>query len=191
MKKVFIIHGWSGSPSEPLHKWLAYELRKKGFAVEVPVMPNPDEPIIEKWVSKLNKVVGSQPDEDIILVGHSIGCQAILRYLAGLKTFGFFGGIVFIAPWLYLSGLENEDKNIAKPWIETQIDNTKIWKHVPKNKIVAIFSDNDPFVQKDNWEQFERLFGAKVITELGKGHFTADDGVDNLPSALEAVLGME
>ena len=189
MKKIYIIHGWSGSPDEPLHKWLASELKSKGFEVEVPAMPNPDEPVIKDWVAKLNQVVGEEPDEGIIFIGHSIGCQTILRYLAGLKTSGFFGGAVFIAPWLYVSGLETEEeKSIAKPWVETPIDNVKVWKYLPENKRIAIFSDNDPFVPKENWDLFEQKFGAKIIIEKEKGHFTADDGVNSLPSALKAVL---
>ncbi|MDO8471157.1 MAG: hypothetical protein Q7S49_00910 [bacterium] len=58
MKKVFIVHGWGESPDEPLHQWLASELRKKGFIVEVPAMPEPDEPKIEIWIPFLNQLVG-------------------------------------------------------------------------------------------------------------------------------------
>ncbi len=192
MKKVYIIHGWGGSPDEPLHKWLASELRKEGFEVVIPVMPNTDEPTIEAWVNKLNETIGKNPNENTILIGHSIGCQAILRYVAGLENSGFFGGMVFIAPWLKVSGLETEEeKSIAKLWVEPPIDYLKVLEHIPKNKITAIFSDNDPFVPKENWEEFESLFGAKIIVESRKGHFTADDGINTLPSALEAVLKMK
>ncbi len=52
--------------------------------VQVPAMPNTAEPKIETWVPFLEKLVG-KPDKDTYLVGHSIGCQTILRYLDGLK----------------------------------------------------------------------------------------------------------
>ena len=192
MKKVFIIHGWSGSPDEPLHKWLASELEKNGFEVEAPRMPDPDYPKIETWVPKLKEVVGDMPNENIIFIGHSIGCQSILRYLAELKAPGLFGGFAFIAPWLKVSGLETEEEeSTAKPWVETSFDRKKASEHMPKDKIVAIFSDNDPFVPKENWEIFENNFHAKTIVESNKGHFIEDDGVENLPSALEAVLKMK
>lgn len=192
MKKVFLIHGWGESPDEPLYKWLSSNLEREGLEVITPVMPNTEKPIIETWIAKLHEVVGDEINNNVILLGHSIGCQAILRYLAGLGTPGLLSGLVFVAPWLKVSGLETEDENnIAKPWLETTLNNQKILEHIPQNKFTAIFSDNDPFVPKENWEQFEHVFGAKVIIESGKGHFTADDGIVSLPSALEAVLKMK
>ncbi|MDZ4205600.1 MAG: alpha/beta hydrolase [Patescibacteria group bacterium] len=190
MKKIYLVCGWEGTPGK-LFEWMADELRKEGLEVEALSMPNQDEPVIKDWVAKLNEVVGNEPNKNIIFVGHSIGCQAILRYLAGLENPGWFGGVVFIAPWLKVSGLETEEEQeIAKPWVKTSIDSKKVLAHIPKNKIVAIFSDNDPFVPKENWELFEHLFGAKVIIESGKGHITYEEGVHTLPSALEAVLKM-
>ncbi|MDO8728407.1 MAG: alpha/beta hydrolase [bacterium] len=190
MKKIYLVHGWEGTPGK-LFIWIADELKKVGFEVKALSMPNQDEPIIKDWVVKLKETVGIKPNENIIFVGHSIGCQAILRYVAGLENPGLFGGCVFIAPWLKVSGLETkEEENIAKPWVEISIDDKKVLKHIPRNKIVAIFSDNDPFVPKANWDLFERLFGAKIIMESGKGHITENDGVNTLPSALDAVLKM-
>ena len=188
MKKVYLVHGWEGSPGK-LYEWLASELAKEGLEVETLAMPNPDEPIITDWVAKLNECVGKNPDENIIFVGHSIGSQAILRYLARLETTGLFGGFVFIAPWLKVSGLKTQEEiDIAKPWVETPIDSKKVSQHIPKDKIIAIFSDDDPFVPKDNWELFEKFFGTKIIIESGKGHITAGEGVYTLPSVLQAIL---
>ncbi len=193
MKKVYLIHGWSGSPNEPMHQWLISELEKAGFDVEAPEMPNPDEPIIADWVNKLNEVVGPSPDRDVIFIGHSIGCQTILRYLEQLKSFGPVGGVILIAPWFYLSDLETEEeKRIGKPWLESQIEPTKVWKQVPKGKLVAIFSDDDPVVPMDiNKEKFENGFGAKIIIEKNKGHFTAEDGVSELPSVIEEIKNLQ
>lgn len=42
MKKVYLIHGWSGSPNEPMHQWLVSELEKAGFDVEAPEMRTKD-----------------------------------------------------------------------------------------------------------------------------------------------------
>lgn len=190
MKRVYIIHGWGGSPDEPLHKWLKSELEKSGFEVITPKMPNPNKPVIEEWVSKLKEIAGTTPDKDSILVGHSIGCQTILRYLEEIKTSGFVGGVVFIAPWLYLENLEREEERlIAKPWVDTKIHNPNVFKHIPQGKMVSIFSDNDPYVPEGNRELFEKGFGARIVVENNKGHFTAEDGVTELPSALEAIKG--
>ena len=185
-KRVIIIHGWGGSPNEPLLKWLKIELEKNGFEVDVPKMPNSEKPEIKIWVSKLKEIV-EDPDRDTILVGHSIGCQTILRYLEKLHSALRVGGVVFIAPWLTLSNLESDEEwQIADPWLNTPIRETDVIKHIPK--ITAIFSDNDPYVPSENIEMFKKKFNSEVIVEHEKGHFTIDDGVERLESALHAIL---
>jgi len=185
-KRVFIIHSWGGSPNDPLLRWLKLELEKNGFEVTVPKMPNSEKPKIETWLLKLNEII-KEPDKDTILVGHSIGCQTILRYLEKLHPTLRVGGVVFIAPWLTLSSLESDEEwQIADPWLNTPIRETDVIKHIPK--ITAIFSDNDPYVPIENIEMFKKKFGAEVIVEHEKGHFTVDDGVEKLESALSAIL---
>lgn len=187
MKTVYIIHGWSGSPNESIHKWLKLQLEEKGFEVVVPEMPHSDNPTIEDWVNKLMKVI-EVPDENTVLVGHSIGCQTILRYLEQLHPATRIGKVILLAPWFTLSDLETEEeKVIAKPWIETPIKGTDVIKHTPK--IVAIFSDDDPVVpMEENRKIFEERFGAEIIIENGKGHFTEEDGVTEMPLVLNALL---
>jgi len=185
-KKVFIIHGWGGSPEDPLLRWLKSELEKNDFDVVVPKMPNPEKPEIEIWVSKLKEIV-EVPDKDTILVGHSIGCQTILRYLEQLHSISRVGGVVFIAPWLTLSNLESDEEwQIAEPWLNTPIRETDVIKHILK--MTTIFSDNDPYVPSENIEMFKERFNAEVVVEYEKGHFTIDDGVERLESALDAIL---
>ena len=184
-KRVYIIHGWDGYPEEGWFPWLKKELEERGFAVQVPPMPHPEKPTIEDWVSCVSNVVG-EPDEETYFVGHSMGNQAILRYIEGLPAGAKVGGAVFVAGFFELTGLDEEEQKIAKPWLETPIDCTKVKQHA--NKFVAIFSDNDPFVSLRNKELMEQRLGAKTIVEKGKGHFSGDDGVKELPSVLRAVL---
>ncbi len=186
MKRVIIVHGWSGHPKEAWFPWLKKELEKRGFNVEVPKMPNTDHPKIKTWVPFLAKLVG-KPDKDTYLVGHSIGCQAILRYLETINT--RIGGAVFIAGWLTLHGLETrKEKQIATYWLGTPIDFKKVKKSA--NKIVAIFSDNDPYVPLENVNMFKERLGAKTIMVKKKGHLGAHDKVTRLPVALEELLKM-
>ena len=115
MKKIFIVHGWGGRPNEPWLAWLKKELENRGMAVVVPEMPDPENPKIEAWVLHLSQVVGL-PDANTCFVGHSIGCQTILRYLQTLNT--QVGQVVFVAPWFSLkedSYESDEERAIAKP----------------------------------------------------------------------------
>ena len=184
-KKVFIIHGWGGYPEEGWLSWLNQELMARGFEAKNSAMPQTDEPKIQPWVETLKKEVGI-PDENTFFVGHSIGCQTILRYIESLREEIRVGGAVFVAPWVRLKGLTKKEEEIAKPWLETPINWQKVKKHTAK--FVAIFSDNDPVVYLDDSETFKEKLGAEIIIENNKLHFSGDDSIDQLPSALESIL---
>lgn len=186
MKRVFLIHRWEGKPDDVWFPWLKQELEKRGFEVFAPAMPDTDEPRIEAWVPALSQAVG-EVDAETILVGHSIGCQTIARYLDGLPDEKKVRGVLFVAGFVTLTGLETKEvEEIARPWLEIPID----WEDVKKkaDKFTAIFSDNDPYVPLSNAEFFKEKVGAEIIIEHNKGHFS--DGTTELPSALNAVLKM-
>ena len=186
MKRVFIIHGWDFSPEQHWYPWLKEELEKKGFIVQVPEMPDSAEPKIAQWVSMLAKCVGT-PDKDTFFVGHSIGCPTILKYLESVNQ--GVGGAVFVAGWFTLQNLETpEIEAIAKPWVEMQIDFTKVKKTT--QKFVAFFSDNDPFVSLSNARQFEERLGARTMVEKNKGHYTMETKISEVPAVLQALLDM-
>ncbi|TSC75176.1 MAG: hypothetical protein G01um101444_22 [Parcubacteria group bacterium Gr01-1014_44] len=191
MKKIYIIHGWDGSPDEPMLQWLKVNLEKAGCQVTVPAMPEPDVPKIEAWLGKLKEII--EPDGDAILVGHSMGGQAVLRYLEILPEGLKIVGVVLIAPWLELDDetIKEEGEEvveIARPWVETSIDFEKVRSHI--GQAVAIFSDDDPFVPLSNRDLFTKELNAKTFVEHNKGHFSPDDGITELPIALEEVLKM-
>ncbi len=185
MKRVFIIHGWGGHPKEGWLAWLGKELESRGFEVHIPAMPDTENPKIDAWVPYLKKEVGTS-DEDTYFVGHSIGCQTILRYLE--KSKAKTGGVVCVAGWVHLPNLTDEERPIGKPWLETPID----FQHAREKagKIVAIFSDDDPDVPLSDAEIFKKELGARIIIEQNKGHFTESDNAWELPSALDALLEM-
>jgi predicted alpha/beta hydrolase family esterase len=187
-KRAFIIHGWEGYPEEGWFPWLKKELENKGYQVQVPAMPNSENPKIDEWVPFLSELV-QDPDKETFFVGHSIGCQTILRYLESLEKDTKIGGVVFVAGWINLMNLSDpEEEMIAKPWLETPIEWDNIVKHT--NKFVAIFSDNDQFVPIGDSEIFKKRLGAAVFIEHEKGHFKGEDNITNIPLVLEELLKM-
>lgn len=188
--KVIIVHGWGGHPEEGWFPWLKDELESRGFEVKVPQLPEAENPRIHKWVPALRKAVGT-PGRDTVLVGHSMGCQTIARYLEELPEGVKIGGAVFVAGFFKrLTALEDDSEveETAKHWLDAPLDLRKVRTHL--NKSVAIFSDNDPNVPIDNQESFKVKLGSKIIVEHNKGHFSGSDGITELPSALEAVLSL-
>lgn len=186
MKRVIIIHRWEGGSHDDWRPWLKSELEKLGYEVQVPDMPDTDVPVIEKWVRKLSEVVGT-PDADTYFVGHSIGCQTILRYLETIST--PIGGAVFVAGWFNLGNLEDEEvKEIARPWIETPIDLEKVKAVLPQSKL--IISENDPYgCLEENKQKFAQIM-TKVIIVPNAGHFTAEDGFTELPVVIEEIKNL-
>ena len=183
-KKVYLIHRWGGDSESDWYGWTKKELEKKGIPVGVFDMPNTDNPKIEKWVKYLEENI-KDVDEQTYFIGHSIGCQTILRYLEKLHKHKRIAGCVFVAPWFELINLEPEEMKIAHPWINTQIDFSRILDHC--NNFLAIFSKNDPYVHLDEIEKFKKNLGAKIIIKEKQGHFTEEDGIKKIHEILEFI----
>lgn len=176
MDKIYLIHGWGGSnSSEGWFGWLKREAKKKNFLVVCYNMPNTDAPKIEEWVGYMqNKINEEDLNEKTYFIGHSIGCQSVLRYLETLNPKTKVGGAVLIAPWMKLDmNTINEEGEevieIARPWMETPINFNKIKKHT-KN-FLAVFSDNDPYVEINQVEEFKKNLNAKTIVKHNEEHF--------------------
>ncbi len=183
-QRVFIVHGWGGSPEESMLEWLEISLEKKFFDAMALHMPHPEHPKIEAWVKHLAESVGTI-DKGTFFIGHSIGCQTIMRYLETQNK--ACGGAVFIAPWFTLQGLESDDEaNIAHSWLTKEINLEKVKNNLPK--LSVIFSDNDPYVPLSDKEIFKVTLGAHVIVEHDKGHFTEEDGVEKNETALKELV---
>jgi predicted alpha/beta hydrolase family esterase len=188
MQRCFIVHGWGGYPDEAWMPWLDRELTAAGFAVQRLSMPHPDTPTIDDWVGALASAVGT-PDADTHLVGHSIGCQTIIRYLAGLPENRNAGRVVYVAGWVQrgsLMNLEPEEIPVARPWVETPIDFERA--RSVSGPSLAILSDDDPVVVPDNDARFHELLGSEVVILHAKGHFSEDSGVTELPEARDFLL---
>lgn len=190
MKKAIIVHGWGGKPEHGWYLWLKKKMEKKGFIVDVPEMPNTDEPEIKAWTGKLSEVAETI-DEETILIGHSIGCQAILRWLERLTQEAKVEKCIFIAPWMHLDETTIEEEGqeavaIAKLWIETPIDFLKVRVHC--DKFICIFSDNDPYVPLSDIKLFEEELGAETLLLNNRGHFDTDSGIKDLPKIMDFIL---
>ena len=174
MKIVYLVHGWGGNDSsEKWFSWLKHELKKRKIGVISFNMPNTNAPKIEEWVNYLKNNV-KKIDEETYFIGHSIGCQAILRFLEKLPENIKVGGGVFIAPWMHLdkNTIKEEGEQvvkIARPWIKTPINFNKIKKHT--KKFLAIFSNNDPYVPLSDPKLFKEKLGAEIIIKKKQEHF--------------------
>lgn len=184
MKRVFLIHCWEGTKEDGWYPWLDKELNSNETEVIRFNMPNTEAPDIRKWVDTLKNRVDTL-DENTYFIGHSIGCQTILRYLQEQEITNI-GGILLVAPWLELLPKAIEDEvslKIAKPWLEKDIDFEKI-KHFTTN-IYCIFSDDDYFVPINQATYFKEKINSINTIVTNKGHISAEDGIYELDEILE------
>jgi predicted alpha/beta hydrolase family esterase len=190
MKRAVIVHGWDGFPEEGWFPWLKKELELRGYEVRVPAMPDTENPELERWVKHLKKVIG-ESDNELTLIGHSMGCRTILRYLQSLPENKRVGPVVLVAGWVKLTTktMTEDEKRIAKQWTTIPAD----WPSIQSKskRFTAIFSDNDEWVDSSNADVYRGKLGAEIIIERDKGHFSGSDGVTELPSALYAIIGPE
>lgn len=181
-KRVFIIHGWEGTPDSNWFPWLKGELEKKSFEVFVPQMPNADLPQMTEWLAHLQEIVG-EPDENTYFVGHSLGVIAILRYLESLPAGKKVGGAVLAAGFSEPVGIRELENFFATP-----LDYEKV-KSAAK-QIIAVNSDNDHYVPLVQGEILRDKLDAKLIIIPNGDHLNAGDGYFRFPLVLGEILKM-
>lgn len=185
MRRAYLIHGWSGSTARGFFPWLKAELESRGYAVEAPQMPNADAPSYETWVPFLESLIGT-PDAETVIVGHSMGGQAALRFLERLPDGASIGKVILVAPVVdTIEGMDLMDELVARPWLDRPFDAAKIRRF--SDNIVGIFSDDDPYILLTSEEILRNRFGAKTIVEHAKAHFSADTGTKEVPVILEYI----
>lgn len=186
MKCAYLVHGWGGRPDSGFRPWLKKQLEKEGYEVVVPALPDTGKPLIEKWVPCLQSVI-RDPDENTVLVGHSLGGPAVLRYLETLPDGVHVGKTVLVAPVVdAIMGLSPEETAFSKPWFETPIDVEKVRRSA--GKMIGFFSDDDHWVPIESGKIFKERYGATTIIEHHMGHYSEESGVSEVPTILKAIL---
>lgn len=184
MKRAIIVHCWEGYSEYCWYPWVKKELETKGFQVEVPAFPETENPKMDRWVSKLQEVIG-EPDERLYLIGHSLGCATIMRYLEALDENQRVGGVVFVAGFT-----ENVGYAEIQNFFETPIDLEKI-KTKTKNGFFAIHSDDDPYVDLKYADIFKEKLEAEIIIKHNAKHFSGaiegEESCIELPEVIKAV----
>jgi predicted alpha/beta hydrolase family esterase len=185
MKKVFIVHGFNGEPNGGWMPWLMGELAKKNiYACALP-MPTPNDPRKEEWVETIKNVI-KDPNEEIFLVGYSLGVPAILRYLEGLKDGEKIGGAVL------LSGPFNIIIRDGYNSVNGFLDGPFNFEHIKKvcEKFLIIHGDNDKSVPFSDAEIFSKELSGELIPISNGGHLGGRDGFYKLPELVDSLVKM-
>lgn len=185
-KRVYLIHGWGGRPEGGFRQWLKRDIEAHDFEVEVPAMPDTNHPRIESWLSHLQETINS-PDQNTIIVGHSLGGNIALRYVEQIPEGVVIDKLILVAPAINkINKLSDEEKAIFKRWQETPFDFDKIKRSA--KEIIAYFSDDDRWIPLETGKIIKEKLGGKVIVIPGKGHFGDDDGVTEFVELRDEIL---
>ncbi len=184
--RLVVVHRWGARPDDAFYPWLRRELerqRPRAYdEVRVPAFPSPNAPTIGEWVATLGDVVGrpTKALERTTLAGHSVGCQAILRWLATLPAGAHVSRALLVAPWWSVDA----PWPAIRPWIDSPFDVARA--RSAALSIDALFGTGDPFVadQEASAALFRERLAARTAIVEGAGHF---DG-EREPAVLDALL---
>lgn len=174
MKNVLILHGAGNNSSGNWFPWLKKELKKKGYKVWVPDLPNSNKPVLKDWLGAIFSTKDWRFNEESLLVGHSSGATLILRILEKLPRGAKVNKAVLVAGPI--------DKGSIKKYRQYKEDLTKDefnWVKIKNfaKEFILIYSDNDPYdCGIRHGELIKEKTGEKLIFKKGEGHFNLEAG---------------
>ncbi len=178
--KVFLIHGFEGSPNGGWRPYVMSELQKQDIYTCALPMPNPEAPELDAWLTEIDRVVKRCPDDDVYLIGHSLGGTAILRYLEA-KERENIRGIILVSTPCSPTANKTIDGFLSRPFD---------WAHLQALAIpcVVIHGDNDPLVPLADARHITDKLNAELhIIPDGK-HLNGSAGFTALPVVAAALL---
>ncbi len=175
--KIFLIHGFEGVPNGGWRSWLMGEFSKLDVYTCALSMPTPESPMLAEWLDEVKRLVERNPNDDIYLVGHSLGGTTVLRFVEQYNFANVKGIISVSAPCN-----KNKNEKIAE-FLEKDFDFKIIKEKV--RKIAVIHGDNDPLVPLTDAEQIARETGGELVVVPNGGHLNGSAGFVTLPQCFE------
>jgi len=172
MKRAVIVHCWGGNSDYAWYPWAKSQLEGTGYSVTVPDMPDTDTPQFAKWLSTLQKTVGTA-DEELILIGHSLGAVIIMRYLEALGRGEKIRKAIFVAGFNDSLGFAEIQSFFKTPFDYPLIKSKSI------EGFTMIQSDNDPYVPMSVARGLAAQLGAVFVVKHLAFHMSG--GVDDEP----------
>jgi len=174
--RIIILHGWGGHPEDEWFPWLTKELEMEGWNVQIPQLPNTDKPNKEEWMKVFKSL---NPDEQTIVVGHSLSNALILKYLESNKLKHVF----LVAAWDWLF---EEVKEFHETFFQDEFNYSKIIES--GTKITIINSTNDKWIDFERGKKLASKVKASFMPVSNAGHFMKRDGYTKFPLLLEMIM---
>ncbi|OGB74971.1 hypothetical protein A2810_02725 [candidate division Kazan bacterium RIFCSPHIGHO2_01_FULL_49_10] len=152
----------------------------EGYQVFTPEMPNSENARYEEWKIWFEKMFPFL-DDDLILVGHSLGGIFLPKYLSENIFPKKIKAVVLVSPPYDSEGLEPPlaDFVLTKPLAQLAQQCSNIY---------IVHGDADPIVPYSHAEKYlKELPNAKLVTIQGGDHFTQPE----FPELVELIKGIK
>lgn len=156
-------NGNSHIDTDNWYAWVRDELQKSGFPVVATDMPDPVEARMKFWLPYITNHLIT--DHNSIVIGHSSGAVATLRYLEHQHVLG----AVLVGCNYTDLGYEDEKASgwYDAPWEWGTIKSNANW-------IVQFHSDNDPFITLAEPQFIQKQLDSDLRIIPNRGHFMTD-----------------
>lgn len=163
VKNILIIHGWNAAPQDHWFMTAKEKWEKKGLKVHVPKMPGDYFPKLDQWLKTIEDFA---PDQTWILIGHSLGGVAILKYLEGTDR-AIAKAILIATPLtpMHFGALDNFFEGGFK------------WEHIKTkcSKLEIVNEDNDPAIPLEHGQKIAQNLSGNLHIVRGYTHFDKID----------------
>ncbi len=198
---IFVIfHGSFGSPEGNWFPQLKSSLESFGQKVFIPEFPvdNWDKITelgvskavvknqnLENWLNAFDSFWKTLPkNQKICFIGHSLGCVFILHILEKYKI--KLDCAIFVSPFLDIPMTPDKSWQIDlvnKTFYKTNFDFDRIKNQI--NSSYSLYSDNDPYVDRDTSIDFATKLNSSAIMVRGAVHMNKTAGLSEFPLVLE------
>jgi len=179
--RFFLFNCWGGDGRSCWSGWLQDELKRQGYEVHSPDFPDTNTPSLDRWLETVRDNVDRfEPDDDWILIGHSLGCPTILRLLETFDERERAKKVILVAGFA---------KDLGIPEIGNFVDKPFDWGKIRERagSFVVINSDDDPFIKLEEGERLAKMLNTNLIVEHGAGHINEGSGFTRYPRLLEMI----
>jgi len=178
---AILVHGWKGWPENAWFPWLRRELERRGWTTEALALPRPILPDRREWVRTIRSAITGS---DTVLVGHSLGCLAILWALdehdgPPVERVVCVSG--FARPFVPI-------RQYREQWFPRDFDFQAL-KTKAKHWSV-IHGSFDPLVPVNEGRWLAEHLGVPFTQTKRSGHLTQEERAFEVPEILDAVLSL-
>ncbi|MZK52199.1 RBBP9/YdeN family alpha/beta hydrolase [Clostridium beijerinckii] len=178
---IYVVHGYTSSSKSEWFPWLKEQFKDSSIKVNVPDIPDSGDPHLEAWLKHLHKCI-MDIDENTILIGHSLGCITVLRYI--LEKNIKIKGAILVSGFINKNPMEEQTEGIQE-FVDSPLNVAKIKTLIPK-RIVITATDDDIVPTEATQKLAEELDANLIILESGK-HFIDRDGYTKFPVLLNEI----